>query len=157
MFGFIRKMFFVLLTSLVNASSHKNCVFLSNQKCEIQPTHINLHPNEYTQGLRYYPFAVSLDRCVNLDRSFNALNELSNKVCVSNKTEDLSLSVFNMITEINESKTLTSIYHANVNVNLFLENVIQIKSRVVINVGASVKIQENIVCAKKLYLESCYM
>ena len=27
----------------------------------IQPTLINLHPNEYTQGLHYYPFAVNLD------------------------------------------------------------------------------------------------
>ena len=26
-------------------------VFLSNQKCEIQPTVINLHPNEYSQEL----------------------------------------------------------------------------------------------------------
>ena len=31
---------------------------------------------------------------------------LSNKVCAPNKTEHLNLSVFNMITEINESKTL---------------------------------------------------
>ena len=29
------------------------------------------------------------------------------KVCVLNKTEDLNLSIFNMITGINESKTLT--------------------------------------------------
>ena len=31
---------------------------------------------------------------------------MSNEVCVQNKTEDLNLSVFNMITGINESKTL---------------------------------------------------
>ena len=37
----------------------------------------------------------------------NTLNDLSNNVCVPNKTEDLNLSVFNMITGINESKTLT--------------------------------------------------
>ena len=30
------------------------------------------------------------------------LNDLSNKVYVPNKTEDLNLSVFNMITGINE-------------------------------------------------------
>ena len=29
-----------------------------------QPTPINLHQNEYGQELRYYPFAVKLDRCV---------------------------------------------------------------------------------------------
>ena len=39
-------MFIGLLARLaVNVSSHAKCVFLSNQKCEIQPTFINLHPN----------------------------------------------------------------------------------------------------------------
>ena len=46
---------------------------------------------------------AKLNRCVG---NCNTLNELSNKVCVTNKTEDLNLSMFNMITEINESKTL---------------------------------------------------
>ena len=64
-----------------------------------QLTLINLDPNKYTQGLQYYQFAINLDRCV---RSCNTLNDLSNKVCVLNKTEDLNLSVFNMITRINE-------------------------------------------------------
>ena len=35
------------------------------------------------------------------------LNGLSNKVCDPNKTEDLNVNIFNMITGINESKTLT--------------------------------------------------
>ena len=69
----------------------------------IQPTFINLHPNECSQEFHYYLFAVKLDRCVG---SCNTLNDLSNKVCVPNKTEDLNLSMFNMITEINELKTL---------------------------------------------------
>ena len=49
-------------------------------------------------------FTVKLDRCTG---SFNTLNYLFNKACVPNKTEGLNLSVFNMITGINESKTLT--------------------------------------------------
>ena len=68
-----------------------------------QPFLIKLHPNECSQGFHYYSFAVKLDRCV---RS-NALNGLPNKVCVPNKTEDLNLNVFNMITGTNEWKTLT--------------------------------------------------
>ena len=54
--------------------------------------------------ISYYPFGVKFDKCV---RSCNNLNDLSKKVCVPNKTENLNLSVFNMITIINESKTLT--------------------------------------------------
>ena len=69
-----------------------------------QPSLINLYPNEYSQEFHYYLFAVKLDRCVG---SCNTINDLSNKVFVPNKTEDLSLSVFNMITRINELKILT--------------------------------------------------
>ena len=94
-----------LLINIVNASNHIKCVSLSNQKFEIQPTFINLHPNEYRQELHYYSFTVKLDKCV---WSCNALNDLSHKVYVPNLTEDLNLSVFSMITGINESKALTN-------------------------------------------------
>ena len=49
MFGVIKKIFIGLLTGLVNGSNHTNCVLLSNQKCKIQPTLINLHHNEYSK------------------------------------------------------------------------------------------------------------
>ena len=51
--------------------------------------------------MHYYPYVTKLDRYV------GSYNNLSNKVCVPNKTEDLHLCVFNMITEKNESKILT--------------------------------------------------
>ena len=73
------------------------------QKCIIQPTLINLHPNEYSKEFHYYPFAFKLDRCAGI---FNTLNDMSNKECAPNKTEHLNLSAFNITTEINESKTL---------------------------------------------------
>ena len=79
-------------------------MLLSNQKCIIQPTVINPNHNEYSQEFHYYATAVKLDKCVG---NCNILNDFSNKVCVPNKTVDLNLSVFNMITGINESKTLT--------------------------------------------------
>ena len=65
----------------MSVSNHTKCVLLRNQT---QPTFINLHPNEYSQELHYCTFAVKLDRCVG---SCNTLNDLSNKVCVLNKTE----------------------------------------------------------------------
>ena len=83
-----------LLSSIVNASNHTKFILSSNQKWKIQPTLINLHPNEYSHEFHYYPSAVKLDRCV---ESCNTLNDLFNKVCVPNKTKDFNLSVFNMI------------------------------------------------------------
>ena len=84
MFGVIKKMSVVLLTNIFNAFNQANYVSLSNRKCKIPPTLINLHPNEYSQELHYYLFAVKLDRRVG---SCNNLNDISNKVCVPNKTE----------------------------------------------------------------------
>ena len=84
-----------------------------------------------------FHFAVDLDSCVG---SCNTLNDLSNKVCVPNKTEYLNLSVFNMIRGINKSKTLTKHISCEYNVNLMVENAIQIKSEIIVNVDASVKI-----------------
>ena len=48
MLGLIKKIFIGLLSNLVNS--------LSNQKCEIQSTLINFHPNEYSQEFHYYTF-----------------------------------------------------------------------------------------------------
>ena len=105
MLEIIKKKFIVLLISIVNASIHARCISLSNQKWEIQPTLINLHPNENNQEFHHYPFAVILDRCAG---RCNILNDLSSNVCVPNKTDDLNLSMFNIVTGINESKTLTN-------------------------------------------------
>ena len=85
-------MFTVLSSSIVNASNQTKWVLLSNQKCESN------------QEIHYYPFSVKLDRCFG---SCNTVNDLFNKACISNKTEDLNLSVFNITAAINESKTLT--------------------------------------------------
>ena len=46
MFQLIKKVFIGLLSSIVNASNHTKYVWLSNQKCMIQPTLVNLHPTE---------------------------------------------------------------------------------------------------------------
>ena len=47
MFGLIKKLFIGLLTGIISGSNHTKCVLLNNQKCMMQPTLINLHPNEY--------------------------------------------------------------------------------------------------------------
>ena len=61
MFGLVKKIFIGSLTGIVNESDHTKLASLSNQKYMIQPTLINLHPNEYSQEFHYYPFTVKLD------------------------------------------------------------------------------------------------
>ena len=85
-------MFIVSLPSIFNSSNHMKCVSLSNEKCEIQSTVINLHPSEYSQELHYYLLSVKLDRLLEV-----AVLLMS---C-------LIKYVFNLIAGKNESKILT--------------------------------------------------
>ena len=62
---------------------------------------IDLHPDEYVDGLHYYPSVLNLDRCMGI---CNTLHDLPNKGCVLNKTEDFNFNIFNLITGTNESK-----------------------------------------------------
>ena len=57
MSGLIKKIFIGLLTGLVNGFNHAKCVSLTDQKCMIQSTLINLHSNKYRQEfqLQYAP------------------------------------------------------------------------------------------------------
>ena len=52
------------------------------QKCMAQSTFINLHPNEYIQGLPYYAIAINLDRYMG---SCNTLSDLSIKYVFQTK------------------------------------------------------------------------
>ena len=49
------------------------------------------------------PFMISLDKC---NGSYNTLSELSDRIFIPNKTGDVHLIVFKMITRKQESKTL---------------------------------------------------
>ena len=86
MFGIIKQVFIAVLSfsgslaSIVNTPDHIKFISSNNQQCMTQPTLIDLHPNEYIEGLRYYPFADNLDWCMG---SCNTLNDLSNNVCES--------------------------------------------------------------------------
>ena len=80
-----------MLTSIVSASNYTKYISVNNQKCQIQLILINLHPNEYSQQLHYYPLAVKLDKSVG---SCNTLIDLSSRVCVLNKKEKLNNSCF---------------------------------------------------------------
>ena len=78
--GLLKYLFILLLTSVVNASNHAKCISLNNQQYMTLTTFIKLYPNEYSQGLRYYPFAANLD-VLEVEYSY---------VCVAKKPEDLN-------------------------------------------------------------------
>ena len=127
-----------LLISIVNTSNHTKCVSLSNQKVWFNLLLLIyiLMYSLISQECHYYSLAVKLERYVG---SCNTLNGFSNKVYVPNKTEGSNRSNFNVITGINESKTLTKYIWCKFKVNLIEENVIQINCGIMINVDVSIK------------------
>ena len=72
---------------------------------------------------------------------------LPNKICVPNKTEDLNLCVFNMITGINKSKTITKHISYECKCRFQRKNLIRINGGITIHVDVSVK---NIMHVKKI-------
>ena len=75
------------------------CISL-NESCLVRPVLIDFNPNKR----HYNPFMVRLDR---RSRNCNTLDDAAGRICVPNKTENVNLNVFNMLTRINESKILT--------------------------------------------------
>ena len=46
-FSLCSLLFIGLVDNIVNASNHTRSISLKSQQCMIEPTLINLHPNEY--------------------------------------------------------------------------------------------------------------
>ena len=53
--------------------------------------------------LNYYPLMSSRDK---YNGNSNAVKVLSTKICILSRAKDVNVKVFNMITRINEAKTL---------------------------------------------------
>ena len=104
----------------------------------VRPILIDLNPVE----LKYYPFMISLDKCTG-----SLVNVLSPKKCVPKETKCINIKAFNILTNKNEAKTMTNIFHVIVNANLIVHHVIQIKNGIMKHVNVNVEI---IVTAKIL-------
>ena len=97
MFKLIKQVFIVLLSFIRSLATR--CVSLNNKPCITRPTLIDLNPVK----LKYYSFMINLDK---FNRSCNAFDNLSTKICVSNKMKSVNVKIFNIITKIIVAKTL---------------------------------------------------
>ena len=86
MFGFIKQAFIVLLS--FSRSLATKYISLNNEPCLARPTLIDLNSDELSRGLFHYSFMISLGR---VGGSCNTLDDLSNRICLPNKTEDMNL------------------------------------------------------------------
>ena len=94
---------FIVLLSFSGSLATKFISFI-NEPFLARPTLLDLNPDELSQGPCRYAIMISLGK---RGESCNNLDDLSSRTCVSNKTEEINLNVFNIITGLNESKTKT--------------------------------------------------
>ena len=59
---------------------------------------------------------------------------------VSNKAKSINLNILNLIAKKLNQKNSQNMYHANVNINLIIENLTQIRSIIAINIDLNAKI-----------------
>ena len=64
---------------------------LNNGQWKTRPFLIDLNIVE----LKHYPYIITLCKC---NGSYNTLTKISDRICVANKTENVNLNVFNLIT-----------------------------------------------------------
>ena len=90
---------FILFIVLLSFSSSlaTNFLFSKDKPGMVRPTHIDLNPVD----LKYYLFMFSLNKCT------GSCNVLSPKICDPKKIKDINVNAFNMITNKNESKSMT--------------------------------------------------
>ena len=84
MFWLIKQGFISLLS--FSESLATKCVSLNKEPYMVRPIFIDLNPLE----LNYYQFIISVDICGGRCSSFD---DLSLKICVPSKTEDLNVQV----------------------------------------------------------------
>ena len=79
------------------------CVSVVNQKCMSRPKIINTNANEPV----FYPLSVKVHKC---SGDCNTLNDLMAKLCVPDVVRDINIKVFNLLSQINETRTV--VWHA---------------------------------------------
>ena len=109
---------------------------LNNDQCETRPFLIDLKLVEF----KYYPYTTTLDKWYG---NSNTLTEIPGTTCVWNKSGNVNLNIFDLITRKKKMnhKYKQNIYRVNANVNFMVKNVIKIKFRIMINDDMSAKIQ----------------
>ena len=98
-FGFVKKLFFVVLTVLSGFTKANSLSFISmnNEECKARPQVVNVNGDEPV----IFPFSTETSKC---SGSCNNINYPYVKICVPNVVKNLNFNVFNLMSRTNETK-----------------------------------------------------
>ena len=98
-FSFVRKVFVLGLTILLNITNALKCISMKNQECKVRPEIININSNNSI----FSPFSVEINR---RNGNCNNINDPYAKICVFDTAKNLNVKVFNSMTLTNETKSI---------------------------------------------------
>ena len=98
-FGFVKKLFFVVLTVLSGFTKANSLSFISmnNEECKARPQVVNVNGDEPV----IFPFSTETSKC---SGSCNNINYPYVKICVPNVVKNLNFNVFNLMSRTNETR-----------------------------------------------------
>ena len=95
MFGFLKKCFFNAMTFF--GCNVLRCVSVNNHNCKIRSEIIDVSNNEPT----FYPFSIEVNK---YSGSCNNINDPYAKLCVPDVIKNISVKVFNLMSNTNETR-----------------------------------------------------
>ena len=96
MFGFVKKVFFVGLSTLTSVNS-LSCILMNNQKCKTRPQIVNVNSGEPV----FFLFNIKTSKC---SGSCNNINDPYAKPCVPDVVKNLNVKFFNLMSRTNETR-----------------------------------------------------
>ena len=97
-FSFVKKVFVLGLTVLLNFTNALDCVSMKNRECKVRQETININSNNPI----FYPFSVKINKC---SSNCNNINDPYVRICVSDTVKNLNIKVFNLMTLTNETRS----------------------------------------------------
>ena len=99
MFGFVKKVFFIGLTTLSDFTNAipLSCIWMKNQECKKEPQVANVNSNNPI----FYPFSIKTSKC---SGNCNNINNPYAKICVPDVIKDLNVKVINLMSRTNETR-----------------------------------------------------
>ena len=98
-FSFVKKVFVLGLTFLLNFTNALECVSMNNQACIVRSKTININSNNPI----FYPFSVKINRC---SGNFNNISNPCARICVPDTVKNLNIKVFNLMSRTNETRSI---------------------------------------------------
>ena len=101
MFTFVKQIFIstmIFFGNLTNVNLLR-CISIKNQECKVKLKSININSNNPI----FYPFSIKIYRC---NGNCNNINDPYSKICIPNIVKNLNLTVFNLMSRTNETKSI---------------------------------------------------